>query len=186
MGKGILAAFLGALAMFVWGFVSWKFVKLMPQESFSNSATIAESMRASSDEDGVYFVPLMPDTTDKESSEHKSWSKEFSRGPRAMVIYNTGEFDPDKFMYTAMLKGFLVMLASCLLAAIMLGNAKIGPYMGRVIFCVTFGAIIAVYSNGSQWAWFYAPLGWTIPAIINDIVAWACAGLVMGAMIKPR
>jgi hypothetical protein len=139
-------------------------------------------MCSSGNEDGVYFVPLMPAG---DTPAHEDWQKEFKRGPRAVVIYNTGEVELSKFIGLSMVKGFLVMLASCFLVAVMLGNARIGHFMGRWTYCVTFGAIITIFSQGSQWAWFSAPLGWTIPAMVNDVVAWACAGLVMGAMIKP-
>lgn len=181
MGKGILAAFLGALAMFAWGALSHLQLHVQPEEGFSNEATIAESMRSSGDENGVYFVPLMPP---RDSPKYEDWQKNFSRGPRAVVIYNTGEVEQDKFFATSMIKGFAVMLLSCFLVAVMLGNAGIGHYMGRLFYCVSFGAIITIFSQGSQWAWFHAPLSWTLPAMINDVVAWTCAGAVMSAMIK--
>ncbi|MHC4939598.1 MAG: hypothetical protein ACYTHK_11560 [Planctomycetota bacterium] len=182
MGKGILAAFLGALAMFAWGFVSWMVLHLMPEETFKNEGTVAEAMRSSGNGDGVYFVPLMPE---KDSPKYKDWEKNFARGPRAVVVLHTGEVETDKFMITSMAKGFAVMFAACFLLAILLGNASIKHFMGRFLYCVTIGGIIAVFGNGSGWAWFHYPLSWTIPGMINDLVAWACAGAVMGAIIKP-
>lgn len=184
MGKGILAALLGALAMFAWGFVSWTVLHLHEVKGFGNSEAVAKTLQRSGDETGVYWIPASPGTEDKESPEYKKWVEAHEQGPIAMVVYNKDGgpvMDP-----MTMVKGFLVMLASCLIVATMLASAGIGNYMGRLMFCTSFGLLAAVYVDGSNWAWFFFPMDWTITAAVDHVLSWAIAGAVMAALIKPR
>jgi len=183
MGRGILAALLAAAAMFVWGYVSWILLPLHEMKGFSNSMAVAETLRASGDESGVYWIPGPPKSQDEDSPEHKRWVEEHERGPLAMVIYDR---DGGKVMDPkTMVKGFVVLLASCFIVATMLSNARIGNFFGRLAFCTAFGLFVAVYADGGNWAWFSFPMDWTVTAAIDRVIPWAVGGAVLAGMIKP-
>ena len=172
MAKGVLAAALAAAAMFIWGFVGGHLFGVPPIGEFDNGGTIAEVMRRSGADDGVYRL-------------HGAGDDDFARGPRAVVFYDVGEVDADSVHVLTMLKGYLVLFASALFVAFLLERAKIARYGGRVLFCAAFGLFAAVYGTGSQWAWFHASSGWLWGAGVHDLVAWTGAGLVLGGMIRP-
>lgn len=177
MGRGVLAAALAAAVMFVWGFVGGHLLGIPPTREFSNSRTVAEAMRQSGDGDGVYQLPA-PGASDGEA--------QLARGPRATVFYDAGEVDVDSLLVLTMAKGFLVLFAAGLLVAFLLERTSIRSYGGRVLFCTAFGLFAALYSTGGMWAWFHAPLAWSGPAVVHDLLAWAGAGLVIAAIHKPR
>ena len=183
MAKALLGAALGAVAMFVWGFVSWTVLQFHTVNSFDNSTTVAESMRSSGAESGVYFIPAMPGTTDQESAEFKKFKEQHERGPVAFVVYSAeGKKAMDPL---SMAKGFAVMFASTLVVVFLLMNAKIANYLGRVLFVVSFGLFAAVFSEGSNWAWFHFPMQWTIQMALDHLIAWGLAGVVIAALVKP-
>ena len=184
MARGILAALAGAVLMFIWGALTWMVLHLYPHDGFKNSEVVSASLKASDAETGIYWVPAPPDTDDRESAEFKDFARKLEDGPRAMVIYNAEGMAADDFMF--MVKGFLALLASCFVAALMLDRAAIGNLAGRVLFCTTIGVIIALYSDGSNWAFFNYPQGWTIMSMIDHVVSWTLAGIAMGVIMKPK
>jgi len=184
MVRGILAAVVGAVLMMVWGSVVWMVLHLYPHDGFKNSDVVQASFKASGAETGVYWVPSPPGTEDQESQEWKDFSRKYEEGPRAMVIYRAEGAGAMDFSF--MIKGFCVLLLSCFIVALMLDRFAIKSLMGRVLFCTTIGLVVAIYSNGNNWAFYWYPQGWTIIAIIDNLVAWTLAGVGMGLIMKPR
>jgi len=184
MARGILAALAGAVLMFIWGALTWMVLHLYPHDGFKNGEVVSASLKASNAETGVYWVPTPPGTDDRESPEFKEFARKLKDGPRAMVIYNANGMDANDMTFMA--KGFLALLASCFVAALMLDRAAIRNLLGRVLFCTTIGVIVALYSDGSNWAFFSFPQGWTIISMIDHVISWTLAGVAMGLIMKPR
>ena len=184
MVRGILAALAGAVLMFIWGSLTWMVLHLYPHEGFDNNDVVAAGMKASNAETGVYWVPAPPGTNDQETPEFKEFARRYKDGPRAMVIYNADGGDTHDMMFLA--KGFLALLASCFVVALMLDRAAIKNLLGRVLFCTTIGVVVALYSDGNNWAFFMYPQGWTIMSMIDHVVSWTLAGVGMGLIMKPR
>jgi len=83
-------------------------------------------------------------------------------------------------------KGYSVMLLACIVLALVLAGAGIGSYLGRVLLCAAIGLVAAVHADGGLWAWFSAPTGWTVMQVLDRVVSFAVAGLVLAAVVKPR
>jgi len=180
-----VAALVGAVLMFIWGFVSHTVLKLFDVKGFSNSGGLVEMLKTSQAESGVYAVPAMPeDMSDKESPQYKKFVDDYEKGPIAIVIYQE---EGATFMGAmTFIKGFLVMLASCLFAAFLVSRSKLASTGGRFTFVLCLGVLMAIHVDGSNWAWMYHPMGWTIAAMIDHVAAWAAAGVGIALILRPQ
>jgi len=184
MVRGILAALAGAVLMFAWGSLNWQVLELYPHQGFKNNTVALSALRAAEAETGVYWVPSPPRGIEKGSPEYEELARQHKEGPRAMVIYNAEGADMEDMSF--LIRGFLALFASCFVAALMLDRAAIKSLVGRVLFCTTIGVVVALYSDGNNWAFFSYPQGWTITSMIDHVVSWTLAGVGMGLIMKPR
>lgn len=160
-------------------------LSLFDVQGFSNSGALTEMFKSSHAESGVYAVPAMPaDLSDRESPETKKFVTDYEAGPIAFIIYRA---EGAEFMGAmTFIKGFLVMLASCFFVAFLVSRSKLASMGTRFLFVLSFGALIALYTDGSNWAWMYYPFGWTISAMIDHVAAWAAAGIGIALILKPK
>ena len=184
MGRILLAALAGALAMFIWGFVAWMVIDLRTPETFKGEGAVAAAINYGAAEPGVYAIPGDPGTKDKESSEYKTFQKNYESGPIAMVIVKKDGaklFDP-----LVLLKGYGVMLLACLIVALMISEIGIKLALNRILFCTAIGAVVAIHADGSNWAWFWYPMDWTLMAHVDRVVAWTLAGTAMAPLLSEK
>jgi len=187
MMRIILAGFLGAIALFVWGFLSWEVLPFHSKSlrTLPNEDSVVAVLRSGNVESGTYIIPGMAD--EKGGAEAKKAQVEkMKRGPVAMLHYsNTGYADGDA-MY--LIKGFLVYFFAAMVAASMLGKLSwslAAKYSARVRFIMTIGIFLAIAARLSDWAFFGYGTGITLTLAVDDIVGWTLAGLLIAWRMKP-
>ena len=87
-----------------------------------------------------------------------------------------------------LLMGFVIDFAAALLVAMLLTCAASGCCQGyayRVGFVVGMGIFTALIGHFSYWNWMNFPTDYTIAFVIDNVVGWTLAGLVIAAIIKP-
>jgi hypothetical protein len=185
MGRMLVAALVGAVLMFIWGFVSHTVLKLFDVKGFSNSGALIEMFKTSQAESGVYSVPAMPaDMSDSESPQNKKFVEDYEEGPIAIVYYQK---EGATYMGAmTFIKGFLVMFASCVFAAFLVSRSKLASTGGRFALVVCLGVLMAIHVDGSNWAWMLHPVGWTIASMIDHVAAWAAAGVGIAVILRPQ
>jgi hypothetical protein len=151
-GRAILGVVLGAVALFIWGFVFWGLLPTPTSifRSFTDEAAVAEALKSNSTEPGVYTVPdasLMGRDVAEYTRRHES-------GPVAMVFIHPGGLSvmPASMMIT----GFLNMLAFVFLMALLLGMAApaLETYSRRVAFVFLAGLVSVVFIDLGQPVWW--------------------------------
>ncbi|RMF39742.1 MAG: hypothetical protein D6753_13040 [Planctomycetota bacterium] len=183
----LIASLLGAIAMFVWGFLFWAVlaVAISPWKPLSAYGTATlESLKRELPAAGVYQYPWV----DGSSPDHEGMEQEFQRqqeqGPFVQIVYDPAGM-AGAAMGMVMLKGFLHMLASALLASVLLQAC--GPmccYTARWAQVTGFGVLATLWVEVGDSIWWHHPLSHVAFVGVYHIVNWAIAGAVLAACLR--
>ena len=186
----MLGGVLGAVVLFLWGFLYWVVLSdtLLPYKHMADQAAVVEVLQENLTETGIYWFPMAqydPDATTDEKQAAKEASYERHRqGPLGGVIYHKVGREP--MAPSALVKGFVINFVSALLASILLCSACARKgYAKRVAFVLGLGLFIAVSVHLIAWNYMFSPMGFTLLKIGDSVVGWLLAGLVIAAVVKP-
>lgn len=181
MGKLVIAAFVAAIVLFVWGFVSHGLTSLGVMGMKAMPDEVAVSMRTTLSESGLYVYPYLDPTTATEESNAAAEEKA-KAGP---VLFMAYDHDGAEFMSPATLGiEFGTNLLSTLLAALLLTQVAGG--VGTRLVCVTLLGIFAgVTVNVPMWNWYGFSADFTVAALMMHGIGWFLAGIPLALMVKP-
>lgn len=173
IGRALVGGVVGAIAMFIIGFIFYATpLYKLGSGSLNNAqaAAVQQAMAANIPETGTYFVP---------SGDTPEQSVMYGRGPVATVHYNTGGFsmaDPG-----VMVGGFIHMLVVSLLMAVGLSTLSLHiPGLGERVRILVLGVVgAALFMRLGDPIWFHQDWGHAIYLFIADCVALIVAGLVI-------
>lgn len=179
-----VATLLGAIALYLWGAMSWVVLGLHDSsyQALPNEAVITPVMTAQIPEDGVYYFPgLAADAGEDAMTE---WQERHKAGPIGQLVIQREGTDP--LAPSVQVRGFLNALASVFLATLLLVAAapSLRTYVNRVAFVVGLGLIAAMTADMKYQIFFYQPSEHTTMLVIDHVAGWCCAGLVLAAIIK--
>jgi hypothetical protein len=188
--KLLLAALLGALAIFAWEFVAHMFTPLgeagidfMPKPAtVSSSLEIAIGSRA-----GMYMFPTGGLTGDASRAERQKamvrMNEEMKTKPSGLLVYKPAgtEFNFGKNLALQ----FVTDLAKALLAVALLGQTRLVSFGRRVGFVVLAGVLAAIVTNIPYWNWYGFNGTFTISQIVTEIIGFFFAGLVIAWLYRP-
>lgn len=184
----LLAALLGAIAMFTWSFIAHMFTPLgelgvseIPNESAVTSALVA-NMTAPS----FYYFPgtgLGKDASHAErAAAMQKMANEFVNKPSGIIIYSP---PGQPFIFgQRLVREFILEFVESLLAAFLLAQTRLLTFFARTGFVVVIGLIAAVTTNLSYWNWYGFPLDYTFGYMIMQIVGFTCSGMVLAWLLK--
>ena len=178
--KGLLlGAVLGALLIFVWGFVFWGIgpgtgsaISPVPEQE-----TLRATLKATLPDSGVYMLPYSEDPTDT------TYQTLHTQGPIATIFYREEGSEP--MAPGTMVLGYLHEVLVLLIMGLALKLAGLGSYGAR------FGVVLLAGLAGSVFAQLAGPIWWLQPrdmAMMNllyEAVAWLLGALVLAACVKP-
>lgn len=180
MFKSFVGIVLGGIVAFAWSSISWVALPFHAKtlNQFSNEAAVVDAMKAGAAESGIYIIP--GDMTMSEEAKTEA----MKNGPFVFASVRPGA-DEDHSMGQLMVRGLLATIVCALIIGIMLGAAAPGlNYIGRVLFVTLgglFAGLAAAYPNNIWWEF---SVGFTGLAILDLVVGWFLAGLVMAGFQK--
>src|SRR2546430_2000750 len=88
MGRILLAGFLGAIVLMIWGFLSWAVLPWSGQSMLmlQNEDAVLSALKAGNAESGMYVIPGMKDHNDEAAK--KAHMEKMKAGPIAMIQYS--------------------------------------------------------------------------------------------------
>ena len=187
--KHFLAAFLGALAIFLWGFVAHMFtplgeagVNLLPGAD-GVSSTLTSSI---GDKPGMYMFPtggLGPDATRQQKSEAmERMMEEMKTKPSGLLVYKPAG---TTFNFPrALAVEFGINFLEALLIVYLLAQTGLFAFGSRVLFVSVSGLLAAVATNLSYWNWYGFNTTYTVANILMEVIGFLCAGLVIAFILK--
>jgi hypothetical protein len=180
----ILAAVVGGLLLFLWGFVAHMFLPFSENamKPIPNEAPVIESLRGNVTEDGVYFLPYMNYMTASEADQ-KAYAEKIASGPSGLLVVRTRH---DMDMMPELPNEAASNLLAALVVALVVSGLGIRGYGARVRAIFAFGVVAWLSISVSQWTWY----GFSNEFLISDLVdqwgGWLLAGLGMAAVLKPK
>ncbi|MBS4027079.1 MAG: hypothetical protein KGZ58_00460 [Ignavibacteriales bacterium] len=180
MKKTILAAVLGGVTLFIWGFLSWAVLDLHggTMRGLSNEDEVRAFMKSNFPQSSVYIIPKTMDGSE-------ATMKKYQEGPIATVIYQAEGQNPA--MPSQMVIGLLTNILFAWLAAWFLSRstAFAESYFSRVTFVGMLGIFTAFFQHITNWNWMAYPTDYSVVMIADNILAMFLAGLVIAVFVKP-
>jgi hypothetical protein len=180
MKKFFLAPLLGALAMFVFGFLYWG-ISPLPYKSLGrvpDDAAAASALAKIFPSTGLYFLPGMY----LDPATHQELAQ---KGPLAEVNYiahGAPMFDP-----RTLAKGFIHNYVLCLLLVLLLGTVMPAfQGVGCVVrLCAMIGLVLAAGHYADVIWWNYS-IAWETWRALYDLLAFVIVGAILGKMLVPK
>jgi hypothetical protein len=189
MGKKIiLTALVGSVIVFVVSSIIHMAlglgevgIKMLPHEE-----VVLLAMRATIHDSGLYFFPgtasgMAPNKATPE--EQKDYLARYERGPRGLLIYQTGG---TALNFPKLLLGqYLFGLAGSLIVAwILVATAGSTTFATRTAIVALVGLFAGIIYDLPYWNWYGFPTNYIVAHIATGTITWAIAGIGMAAMIK--
>ncbi len=183
----LLAGVLAAVVYFIWGMLCWMVLPLhgptvagLPQESEFTALLKEQDLKT-----GVYIAPWSDDPEDMQNAE-SAYMQAHRSGPLYAIFYQQEGAIP--MGSDVLLGGFVIDLLACLLAASLLSCATGGccqSYPRRVGFVAGLGVFVALIGHASYWNWMHFSTAYTLAFMVDNILGWTFAGLVIAAFVRP-
>ena len=186
MVRTIIAAFVGAFIIVVWGMIAWPIFNLWGGHLHSmpgNGAVIERALQEGIPSDGAYYFPGIEteDWSDQEKAD--AWTKRYEAGPVGMVLIRKGGQKVD--MVTSLLAGFtFALFAGFMVAGVQSYVGSLGASYGAralVGLCFSVFAVLATFTV--QWNWFWFPCEFVSALAADTVIAWVMATLVMAKIV---
>ncbi len=187
MNRLIVPALITAVVVFIWMFISWAVIgwHYIDIEELPNGDAIAEQMKESINEPGIYIYPGYPE--DGDDADMEEWTSKYQAGPLVnFMVYNPAGADPmDPMQF---IKSFIINFIAAFIAGVllMMTMAQNPTYWRRVIFVMMLGLFAAFVGPFIEWNWWSFPTGYSMVNAIDLCVTWFIAGLVLAWRIKPE
>ena len=183
--RTLVAGIVGGVVVFLWGFVSHTLLGISEQtiKPLSNEATMSPAV-AGLDGPGIYCVPSFSFEGNKDETKKKAFEEKLEKGPNALIVRmpDNCKMEPMQLAYSA---GFDVLAA--LIAALFIGaSTSMAGALPRAIAGGGLGVFAWCSSNAQYWVWYHFPWEFERAELINSVVSWAAACLVMALILKAK
>ncbi|MFY2764949.1 hypothetical protein [Arenimonas sp. MALMAid1274] len=183
----VIAALLGGVMLFCWGFVSHM---LLPTgnmgmgEASNEDVVLAALKQGLPAQAGVYMVPGLAPEQYEDTAAVAAYSAKAVAQPNAVIIYQPVGRDG-----MAMGPQLATEFGTCTLAALLaawvmsLGNFSFGK---RVTIATVMGLFAWLVISVPYWNWYRFPVQFTAGSLIMTGVGWFLAGLPMAWWLGRR
>ena len=173
MKNCVLAVVLSAVVLFAWGFISWT---ILPWHNavankFEDESAVSAVLKENATSAGIYYLPF---------------AQEDLKPGAVFALANVLPDGADTNMGSMMGVGLLGQAVSALLVLLLLGNTSNLGYWERVRFVALAGVAIGFVSHFPYWNWFGFSTSYTLVIILDSLVAWLLAGLVLAKFVEGR
>lgn len=181
MKRGLIAASLGALLYFVWGFVFWVVLPFGPMvfRQTNEEPALARQIALSIPSPGSYTVP----GTELMASDPAEYKRRRDAGPRAtLFVYPKGR---PMISIVALLGGFGTMLAATSLMTLLLVLVPTASYARRVLIVLLAGGAGIFLGDLGFPFWYDWPWGLWLASAAFHLSGWLFVALLLAAILKP-
>jgi hypothetical protein len=190
MIRTLIAALVGAIVLFTWGFLHWGHAYSDPSGTLRpipNEAVSVGALKTNLGSSAVYYFP--PHTTATADpaaikAAQEEWLRKYETGPSGIIIYRAEGVTP--MSPTMLLRGFLINFASALLVTlILMGFASGGMgFFRRWAIAIMMGLFAALSTDAIRGNFMAFPESWTRLLMLDTIVGWTLAGFAIALIAK--
>ena len=178
--KGIIVgALLGAVLMFMWGFLFWGVLPVGATaiSGVEDQAGLQAELAKRIPQSGVYMLPYAQDQSDAE------YQALHAKGPIVTIHYRAEGSEPMSPGTFAM--GYFHEFIVLLIMGLMLKMAAVASFGARFVVVFMGGIAGSVFSTFSGPIWWLNPWSMAWTNTIYEVVAWLLAAVVLAALVKP-
>ena len=186
----LMAAILGGLVFFFWGFVAHEMLGLgkVGIKDIPNEQVVVPQLRAAINEPGFYFIPGLAQPPNATSEQKKAAMHEFQQkaasGPYGILVYHPlgGEI---LSMGRQLGREFGLNVVVSLLMAILVSWAGLSSFASRLGFVTLGGIMVTLLTNVQYWNWFGFPTNYTLAAMATHVIGFFLAGIMIALIVRP-
>lgn len=178
---------LGGLTLFVWGAVSHMVLPLYNNalHKFTNQDAVTQVVAANTPFPGTYFLPNYPNYPEGATEEDKKMldekmEQQMVNGPMVFAHVRVGAMES---MGTLMVTEFLTNTLAALVATVLLVSAMQLTFGKRVLFAVGIALVMLFDHSASTWNWYSAGLDFFFAEVVDAVLGWALAGMVIAKVL---
>ncbi len=167
----LLAGIFGAVALFVWNAFSWMVLPWHAKnlQQFSNETLVSGVIKNNVKKSGVYLSGYNNPSLDG-----------------SPLVFSVVSFYSKEGMQSQLITYFLIELVTALIVASVIGSIKCANYFGRLIFIILFALAAAISCQLPYWNWWHFPLNYIMVSMLDMLIGWFLAGILMAAILAPR
>ncbi len=185
MIKVIVSGFVAGIALFLWGVLSHMATPLgtMGLTMHPHEAMLLPAIQQTTTAPGLYYFPGVDPEKKMTKEEEAAWVERYQTGPHGILV--VGPFGDAPMGPTRLMAELLTNVATGLLLAFLLARLATGlaSYVtgGILTFLIGWTTISVPY-----WNWYGFPPLFTAAELIDQLVAGALMGLVIGLFLKTK
>ena len=187
--KHLIAALLGAVAIFASSFIFHMFTPLgeAGMGPLPGADAVSSAMQSSiGDKSGMYMFPTGGLTPESPRSEHAAAMErvmeEMKTKPSGLLVYYPAgrTFNFGKNLAVE----FGIDFLEALIAVYLLAQTGLATFGGRVMFVTVLGILAAIATNLSYWNWYGFNTTYTMANVVMELVGFIAAGIVIALILK--
>jgi hypothetical protein len=185
----LLAAVLGAVAMFIWSFVAHVVLPLGQagfKEIPNEPPVLAAMQKELGQSSGLYFFPAIGvsqgATREQRNAAMQQYEQKLTANPSGLLLYHpagTPGMTPAKLMTE-----FVTEFAEALLLAFLLAQMRLSSFGSRLGCVLAIALVGVITTNVPYWNWYGFPLAYTLPYAFTQIIGYVIAGIVGAWILK--
>jgi hypothetical protein len=182
--KVLIGALVAGVVVFFWGAIAHMALPIgtMGVRPIPGEDKVIAAIKDTIREPGFYFIPGRDMSKPQSKSEAEGYAAKVRQGPSGvMVIHPEGSESMSPGQLLTELGSSVV---AALVAALVLTQVRSG-YFGRVLVVTAMGLFGFLSILVSYWNWYGFPTDFTIGAVLDEVIGWFLAGLVLAAIIRP-
>lgn len=182
--RTLLAAIVGGLIVFVWGYVSHvqlnlaeSTIKPVPKEE-----AVHNLLKDTIKEPGIYGIPYCSPAVEKDATQKAEWEKKYQAGNAILIRGRDNEqsMAPQTLMY----QGAACVVGALILALFIGAGTSAAGAVTRLFAGAAIGVFAWVSQDAPNWIWYRFPWDYEQAVLINSVVGWAAAAFVMALILK--
>ena len=186
MKKVILGGLLGGLVLFGWGAVSHMALPLGEAGVRSMPASVEPAvlaaMKTAMNERAIYIFPGMDMSHSPTEAEQKAWQEKYNAGPAGIVVFNpTPQGNFGRWFGIEFVGNVLAALMAAIVILHVPGSVGLGK---RALLVGLFGLLEGFDIDVSQWNWYSFPTTYMLAQLVDHLVGWFLAGLVLARICR--
>jgi hypothetical protein len=189
MRRILIAALLGAVAMFAWTSISHMVLPLgtIGIKEIPNEAPALSALNSSiGTANGLYLYPGMGLGDNPSMQQMRdampAYEKKLASSPSGILIYHPP--GPPKAMGPLLGIEFGKEFFLVLFTALLLSMTRLEGYGSKVGFFAVVGIVATMTTNVSYWNWYGFLTNYTLAYMFVDFMAFLAAGLAVAAVMK--
>lgn len=174
----ILAGVLAGLTVFVWSAISHMVLPLgeIGVEPVPNASAVLPVLAENVKQNGLYLFPFEQDAA--------KWEEAYRTNPHGILVLTPAGAAPvfGKLLATEALSN----IAGGILAAFLFVAAGLGAagFVPKLAFGAALGGFASLAIDVSQWNWYGFPANYMAAQLVDAVIAWSLAALVMGLVLR--